>query len=57
MSAGQDRCTDGFSSAHEGGLFFLMGDGAVRFSRENIDFNNAGAPECNSPERNSNAIR
>lgn len=34
-----------------------MGDGAVRFSRENIDFNNAGAPECNSPERNSNAIR
>ncbi|QDU40710.1 putative major pilin subunit [Maioricimonas rarisocia] len=52
ISAGQDRCTDGFSSAHEGGAFFLMGDGAVRFISENIDFNNAGAPE-----RNSNAIR
>lgn len=49
---GNDRCTDGFSSAHEGGAFFLMADGAVRFISENIDFNNAGAPE-----RNGNGIR
>ncbi|QDU40709.1 putative major pilin subunit [Maioricimonas rarisocia] len=51
VNTGNDRCTDGFSSAHEGGAFFLMGDGAVRFVSENIDFNNAGAPE-----RNSNGI-
>ena len=48
LNSGNDNCTDGFSSAHEGGGFFLMGDGAVKFISENIDFNNAGAPERNS---------
>lgn len=51
INTGNDRCTDGFSSAHEGGAFFLMADGGVRFISENIDFNNAGAPE-----RDSNGI-
>ena len=30
-------CSRGFSSPHTGGVFFLMGDGAVRFISENID--------------------
>jgi prepilin-type N-terminal cleavage/methylation domain-containing protein len=30
---------DDFSSMHEGGAFFVMGDGAVRFVSENIDEN------------------
>ena len=49
---GNDRCTDGFSSPHEGGGFFAFGDGAIKFISENIEFNLAGAPE-----RNSNAVR
>jgi prepilin-type N-terminal cleavage/methylation domain-containing protein len=47
LNTGDDECTDGFSSKHEGGAFFLLGDGSVRFVSENIDFNNAGAPERN----------
>jgi len=48
INTGNDECTDGFSSAHEGGGFFLFGDGRVKFVSENIDFNNAGAPEDNN---------
>ena len=27
-----------FQSLHEGGVFFLMGDGGVRFISENVDY-------------------
>lgn len=40
VNSGSQRCTDGFSSNHTGGGQFLMGDGAVRFISENIDFRN-----------------
>ena len=39
-NAGTQRCTDGFSSKHEGGGQFLMCDGAVKFISENIDSRN-----------------
>jgi hypothetical protein len=44
--SGNNRCGEGFSSRHDGGAFFLMGDGAVRFISENIHFrqNNRNAP-------------
>jgi prepilin-type N-terminal cleavage/methylation domain-containing protein len=51
LNGGNDECTDGFSSAHAGGGFFLFGDGKVNFVSENIHFNIACAPE-----RNGNAI-
>ncbi|QDU10853.1 DUF1559 domain-containing protein [Gimesia aquarii] len=38
-----NECRRGFLSAHEGGVHFLMGDGAVRFISENIDHNTNGA--------------
>lgn len=34
----------GFSSNHVGGAHFVMGDGAVRFISENIDYNSATVP-------------
>lgn len=38
-SAGETTCRTGFSSKHVGGSHFLMGDGAVRFIGENINYN------------------
>ncbi len=33
-----NQCQTGFSSAHDGGAQFVMGDGAVRFINENISY-------------------
>lgn len=46
-NAGNDRCTDGFSSKHVGGAQFLFVDGSVHFISENIDFDLQGIPERN----------
>lgn len=37
-----------FSSNHEGGAQFLMGDGAIRFISENVDLSNDGSWDTNS---------
>ena len=38
-------CTEGFSSAHEGGGFFGFMDGHVAFINDSIEFNNGGLSE------------
>ena len=45
IDTGDDRCTDGFSSAHTGGGQFLFADGSVHFISDNIHFDLQGAPE------------
>jgi prepilin-type processing-associated H-X9-DG protein len=37
-----DSCSEGFSSTHPGGGYFLFGDGSVHFISENIDYSDAG---------------
>lgn len=40
LTGAHNTCTEGFSSAHEGGGNFAYGDGSVHFISNNIDFNN-----------------
>jgi prepilin-type N-terminal cleavage/methylation domain-containing protein len=47
INTGNDNCTDGFSSVHEGGAHFLMGDGRVVFLSENIHHDLQSIPERN----------
>jgi len=47
-----NRSDDAFSSLHEGGAHFVMGDGAVRFISENIDatlYRNLGRRDDGNP--------
>lgn len=55
-NAGNDQCTDGFSSQHTGGAHFVMADGAVIFVSENIDFQHPpGVGEYNDAINLTNA--
>ncbi len=40
LSGAHNTCTEGFSSAHQGGGFFAFCDGSVHFISSDIDFNN-----------------